>query len=81
MPIFLWKNCYSITVPLPKIQETAKQDFVKLPLLLAMEGVPWELIEHSTINQQAVMLQVVQDRRKDLKDLMTSAVWGIFAKE
>lgn len=46
-----------------------------------MEGVPWELIEHSTINQQAVMLQVVQDRRKDLKDLMTSAVWGIFAKE
>lgn len=66
---------------MPKIQETAKQDFVKLPLLLAMEGVPWELIEHSTINQQAVMLQVVQDRRKDLKDLMTSAVWGIFAKE
>lgn len=46
-----------------------------------MEGVPQELIEHATLNQQAVMLQIVQDRQKDLKDLMTSAVWGIFAKK
>lgn len=81
MPIFLCLNCYSITASSTEIKETARKDYVKLPLLLAMEGVPREFIEHATLNQQAVMLQIVQDRQKDLKDLMTSAVWGIFAKK
>lgn len=74
------QNCFNLTVPLTEIKKTAREGVVQIPLLLAMEGIPWELIEHSTANQQAVMLEIVKDRRKDLSDIMTNAVWGIFAK-
>lgn len=33
-----------------------------------MHGIPRELIEHSTINQQRVMLEIVKENNKDVSD-------------
>lgn len=78
--IFLEKNWANVTtddsqnnepkeyITQKQIEEVAKSNTVRIPILLAINGIPWELIEHSTINQQRVMLEIIRENNKDVSD-------------
>jgi len=79
LPNFLEKNSVN-KVSSKIIDEVSKINAVRVPIILALAGIPWELIENSTATQQAVMLKIVQDYNKDKSDIITSAVWKPFVK-